>query len=189
MSPAGRRRRSPGARRQAALAVAACLLATPAPAQVALSTELAPATDAPALGRVVRGTSTSVFAIDAATGAVTRTSGNAVRIATTTPVTPTVTIRCTNAGASCTSNNRRYTVTVQAPTTTGTGVGVTNLTITTPSGASLISGPTYGSGTLTFVVAGFSILTFRIGVSLQVPASGPTGVGAVPLTINVLRTA
>ena len=163
-------------------------LAVPARAQVALTTDVTPAADAPALGRVVRGTSASVFAINAATGAVTRTSGNAVRIATATPVTPTVTIRCTNAGTNCNSGSRRYTVTVQAATSTGAGVGVTNLTITTPTGATVLSGPTYASGTLTFVVGGFSTMTFRIGVSLQVAASGPTGVGAVPLTVNVVRT-
>lgn len=173
----------------APLVLAACLLAAPAHAQLALSTDVVPAADAPALGRVVRGTSTSVFTINASTGAVTRTSGNAVRITTATPVTPTVTIRCTSLGTNCGSGSRRYTVTVQAATSAGPGVSVTNLTISTPSGATVISGPTYSSGTLTFVVGGFSTLSFKIGMSLQLPASGSTGVGTVPLTVNILRTA
>jgi hypothetical protein len=158
-------------------------------AQVALTTDVVPATDAPGLGRVVRGTSASVFTINASTGAVTRTSGNAARITSSTPVTPTVTIRCTNAGTNCTAGGRRYTVTVQAGSAAGAGASVTNLTITTPSGATVVGGPTYASGTLTFVVSGFSTLSIRIGMSLQVPASGSTGVGTVPFTVNVIRTA
>jgi hypothetical protein len=175
--------------RTAAAALLGAALACGTAAAQTLSVSVSPAGDAPALGRIVRGVQPSVFSISASTGTVTRTSGDAVRIASSVTTTPTVTIRCTGTGSLCSGNARRFTITLQSVTGIGPGVTVTNLQVTSPTGATVFGGPTYSNGSLVLVVGPFSTLQFRVGMSVQVPAGGTTGNATLPFTVNVARTA
>jgi len=67
------------------------------------------------IGKVVADSSVSRFHVDAATGAVTRVSGTAIRLTATDATVPTVTITCTQSSGNC---KKTYTVTITNGTTT-----------------------------------------------------------------------
>lgn len=67
------------------------------------------------VGKVVADSSVSRFHVDAATGAVTRVSGTAIRLTATNAAVPTVTITCTASPGNC---KHTYTVTITNGTTT-----------------------------------------------------------------------
>ncbi|MBC6981958.1 hypothetical protein [Caulobacter sp. 17J80-11] len=77
----------------------------------ALPVSASPSAEAPSLGKVMTGPSSSVFAISSS-GAVTRTSGTAVRITNTGTSVPTVTVTCNiQSGNTCSTGTVRIVVT------------------------------------------------------------------------------
>lgn len=95
-------------------------------------------------------TGLSIFRAPAATGAVTKLSGNAVRLSSTS-VRSLVTVACGNQTA-CNTANAQLTVTVTG-TPTGRATALQNFTVST-SGATATIAQTPGTG---------SAITFRIG--------------------------
>jgi len=67
------------------------------------------------IGKVVADSSVSRFHVDAATGAVTRVSGTAIRLTATNATVPTVTITCSASPGNC---KHTYTVTITNGSTT-----------------------------------------------------------------------
>ena len=143
-----------------------------------------PAT-APQLGRVIGGTSTTVFSVST-TGAVTRTSGNAIRLTSGSVTAPTVTISCglLNLNSICALRNIR--VTVQA-----TGASGESRIIRLRAGA--ISGSSYRPGaitegtTLVFDINPIGILggaSFPLGMDVQVDAGAQPGADTFTYTVT-----
>lgn len=147
-------------------------------------------TPAPALGRVVAGTATSTYSIDAAVGTVTRLTGNSVRLTSGAVTTPSITIVCKSP---CTGGNRTVNISVTAGPVTGrtsiSSFGYGSFT-STPAGAST-SGSTSGSP-LNFSIqfttgGGDKTATFKLGMTASVAATGSTGNGTFAYTVTATR--
>lgn len=92
-----------------ALLAAAALAVTPGIAFAQLAVTRSPST-APILGDTIRGTAVTTFSVSTS-GAVTRTSGNAIRITTGSVRAPTITVGCGNSNANnCRSRDIRITI-------------------------------------------------------------------------------
>lgn len=163
--------------------VFAAVCATSAAAQISVS--VSPSSNAPAIGRVADATTNTVFLVNASTGAVTRVSGNAVRLVTTATTSPTITITC-GAAASCNTSDVRVRV------TRGTAVGgratltsftVANLTDTTFN----TTAPTEAAA-LDFQINPIGANdsdTFKLGLRISAPTTGLTGTTTLPFTVTV----
>lgn len=160
--------------------LAALTLASPAAAQISIGNSPA---SAPALGRVARGTTATVFVINPSTGAVTRVSGNAARVTTGTVTSPTITVTC-GIGGNCKSRNIRVRVTAGASSdATIVSFAVSNLT-----GSTYVTGsPPNEAASLDFQITtpgGNASATFKLGLRVQVAASA-AGLYNLPWTVVV----
>ncbi|NJC41688.1 hypothetical protein GGQ87_001946 [Brevundimonas alba] len=127
------------------IAAAALLLGLLAagPTSAQISVTRTPATS-PVIGRVVRGSAATTFSVSTA-GVVTRTSGNAIRLSTTSVTPPTVTISC-GTGSACNNNDVRVTITATGASDdgsisrfrVGSLTGATYRTLAPAEGASLV---------------------------------------------------
>lgn len=156
----------------ASIILAFALMAEPAVAQVSHT----PAT-APALGRTVRGSSATTFSV-ATSGAVTRTTGNAIRLTSSSVTPPTISINCglLNLGSLCALRYIRVTITPVA----GNPASITKFRVGTLSG-----GASYRSGsapaeaaTLVFdlnPLGLFSTASFVLGMDMTLAANAASG--------------
>lgn len=92
----------------AALALLIGATAAPGMAAAQLSVTRSPSL-APLLGDTIRGTAVTTFSVST-TGAVTRTSGNAIRITTGSVRAPTITLGCTSNLNNCRTRDIRVTI-------------------------------------------------------------------------------
>lgn len=144
----------------------------PAAAQISHT----PAT-APVLGTTVRGSSATTFSVSTA-GVVTRTSGNAIRLSSSSVTPPTISINCglLNLGSLCLARYIRVTIT---PVAGGTA-SISKFRV-----GSLTGGATYRSGsapaeaaTLVFDINPlglFSTANFVLGMDMTLAANAPSG--------------
>ncbi|MFC7378309.1 hypothetical protein [Brevundimonas sp. GCM10030266] len=135
-----------------------------------------PAT-APTLGTVIRGSSATTFSVTAA-GAVSRTSGNAIRLSSSSVTTPTITINCglLNLSGLCALRYVRVTIT---PVTGSGPANITRFRVASMTGATYRSGsaPAEGS-TVTFDLNPLGLLSsasFKLGMDVQLAANAASG--------------
>lgn len=144
-----------------------------------------PAT-APTLGVTIRGTAPTTFSISS-TGAVTRTSGNAIRLTSGRVTTPMLSINCglLNLSGLCALRYVRITI---------TPVGSSSATITrfrtgTLNGATYRSGSAPAEGaTLTFDINPLGLLstaTFQLGMDVTLAANAPSGTYGFDYVVTV----
>ncbi|WP_292037332.1 MULTISPECIES: hypothetical protein [unclassified Brevundimonas] len=141
---------------------------------------------APTLGVTIRGTTPTTFSISS-TGAVTRTSGNAIRLTSGSVTTPTLSINCglLNLSGLCALRYVRITI---------TPVGSSSATITrfrmgTLNGATYRSGSAPAEGaTLTFDINPLGLLstaTFQLGMDVTLAANAPSGTYGFDYVVTV----
>jgi len=135
-----------------------------------------PAT-APTLGTTIRGSSATTFSISTA-GAVSRTSGNAIRLSTSSVTTPTINISCglLNLNSLCALRYIRVTIT---PVTGSGAAHITRLRVGSLTGATYRTGsaPAEG-GSVTFDLNPLGLLTtasFKLGMDVQLAAGAASG--------------
>lgn len=134
-----------------------------------------PAT-APALGTVIRGTATT-FSVSTA-GAVTRTTGTAIRLSSSTVTTPTITINCglLNLSGLCALRYIRVTIT---PVNGSGPATITRLRVGSMTGGTYRSGSAPAEGaSLVFDLNPLGLLstaTFKLGMDVQLAAGATTG--------------
>lgn len=144
-----------------------------------------PAT-APTLGVTIRGTTPTTFSISS-TGAVTRTSGNAIRLTGGSVTTPTLSVNCglLNLSGLCALRYVRVTI-----TPVGTGFAtITRFRIGTLHGATYRSGTAPPDGaTLTFDINPLGLLstaTFQLGMDVTLAANAPSGTYGFDYVVTV----
>jgi hypothetical protein len=149
-----------------------------------LTVQRSPAAVNPALGQVIRGTSDSTFSI-ATDGTVTRTSGNAIRLSSASVTPTTITVIC-QLDVLCNLRHVRVTVTI----TGSNGVAeISNLRISSPVGLVYAIAPASSGTTITFDAYPLGLnlgATFKLGMDVLVPSSGPTGYGAFTYTVTAV---
>lgn len=147
------------------------LAANVAQAQVSRSPAVAPA-----LGTTIRGTSATVFSISTA-GAVTRTSGNAIRLSSSSVTPPTITINCglLNLIGLCALRYMRVTITPVA----ASPASITKFRVGSLTGSGYRTGSAPAeAATLTFdlnPLGLFGTATFVLGMDVTLAANAATG--------------
>lgn len=144
------------------------------------------------IGNIVAApTGLSTFRASAATGTVTKLSGNAVRLSSTS-VRSLVTVACGNQTA-CSSSNARLTVTVTG-TPTGRAAALQNFTVSTSGAtATIVVAPGTGSS-ITFRIGPVgrnASKTFWLGYDLPINgdnSAGSTGAATSNLVVTISRT-
>ena len=161
-----------------ALLLAVLAFATSASSVAAADLQItqSPAT-APILGRTVRGTAVTTFSVSTA-GAVTRKSGDAIRLSGSSVTPPTVTIGCglLNLSGLCALRYVRVTIT---PVTGVSPARITRLRIGPLSGGASYrtTAPSEG-GSLTFDLNPLGLLstaTFSLGMDVELGANAASG--------------
>jgi len=166
--------------------VTVAALAFTAPAMAQISVSRTPAANAPVLGAVIRGGTTSTFSVSTA-GVVTRTSGDAIRLTGGSVTAPSFSVVC-NLDILC--NLRYIRITVQ---TTGAS-GPPTITKFRVSG---LTGTTYRQGSapaeasvLTFDLNPFILpayANFTVGMDVQVPAGTASGVDTFTFSVTATQ--
>ena len=157
-------------------------LAAAAPAAAQITVQRTPSSVTPNLGTVIRGSAPTTFSISTS-GAVTRTSGDAIRLTTGSVTPPTITIICQ---LDVTCNLRDMRVTVQIAGSSGVA-SISSLRVSSTGGLIYrIAPPTSGiSITFDTYPIGLNLgAAFVIGMDVLVPASGPTGYGTYTYTVT-----
>lgn len=132
---------------------------------------------APTLGTTIRGSSATTFSISAA-GAVSRISGDAIRLTTSSVTTPTITINCglLNLNSLCALRYIRVTITPVAGSDPAT---ITRLRVASMTGGTYRTGSAPAEGvTLVFDLNPLGLLTtatFKLGMDVQLAAGAATG--------------
>ena len=165
--------RKPAALLTAAAAACAIVAPTSAAAQIQISTS----PGAPALGSMVRGSSATTFTVSNG-GAVTRTSGDGIRVHSTSVTAPTVTISCGLLNLSGLCALRQIRVTVQ-PVTSSTSQ-ITKFTVGGVQGNILwaIGSPPVPGASLTFDLKPLGLLgtgSFTLGMDVWTAAGLASG--------------
>lgn len=140
-----------------------------------------PAT-APALGRVVAGTSTTVFSV-AIDGSVSRASGNAVRLTAGATTSPTITISC--AGVACALQDIRVTVTASGSTG---AASISRFRVGTLTGGTYRTSAPAEAGSLTLVLRPIGVggsASFPLGMDVTV-SPGSTGNSSYTYTVTAV---
>jgi hypothetical protein len=165
---------------------AAVLLASAGATRADPTVTRSPAT-APTLGTVLRGSSTTVFSVSTA-GAVTRLSGNAIRLSSSAVTAPTLTISCglLNLNSLCALRYMRVTIT---PVTGSGAATITKLRVGQISGGAyrLGSAPAEAA-TLSFdlnPIGLFNAVTLKLGMDVQLTPSAVTGVQTFDYLVTV----
>lgn len=167
-----------------ALMLTLIVLATPARAQVV--TTRSPAV-APALGQVLRGSTTTQFSISPA-GVVTRLSGDAIRLSSANVTAPTVTITCglLNLDQLCALRRMRVTITASGHSADASIVRfkVANLSgglfyLTPPVDAPVIIFDLYPIGVLGSV-------NFNLGMVVELAPGTTTGLETFNYTVQAV---
>lgn len=148
-------------------------------AQIAISNT--PATS-PALGVVVRGSSTTTFSISTG-GIVSRTSGNAIRLSTASVTPPTVTITC---GTNSNCRNRDVRITVTASGALGSG-SLSLFRVGTLTGASYRTSAPTEAASLTFdlrPLGSSGSASFPLGMDVLLAAGANSGAATFTYTVT-----
>lgn len=133
---------------------------------------------APVLGTTIRGTTASSFSISTS-GAVTRVSGDAIRLSQSSVTTPTISINCglLNLGGLCALRHVRITV---SPASTSGAARITRLRVGSLSGSTYRTGSPPPEGSIvTFDIAPLGLLrtaTFSLGMDVALAANAQSGV-------------
>jgi hypothetical protein len=161
----------------------AVFAASAAQAEIAVTTS---PTSAPVLGTVVRGSSATTFSV-ATNGAVTRTSGDAIRLSNASVTTPTVSINCGLLNLPGLCALRQIRVTVQPAGTTGQAT-ITKLRVGSLTGATYATGSAPAeSSSITFDLNPIGLLgtaSFKIGMDMLLPGNTTTTVNNVNYTVT-----
>jgi len=161
---------------------AVMLIATPELARAQVSHT--PAT-APVLGTTIRGSSATTFSI-ATSGAVTRTSGNAIRLSSASVTAPTISLNCglLNLAGLCALRYIRVTITPVV----GSQASITKFRVGSLSGATYRSGSAPAeASSLTFDLNPLGLLgtaSFVLGMDMTLAANAPSG----PYTFDYVVT-
>ena len=165
---------------------AGLLFSAPGAAVADASVSRSPAT-APSLGTTIRGTSATTFSISTA-GAVTRTSGNAIRLTSDSVTAPTLSINCglLNLSGLCTLRYIRVTIT---PVTGSGAATISRLRVGGLSGATYRTGsaPTEAAS-LSFDLNPIGLLstaTLKLGMDVVLSANAASGVYSFDYIVTV----
>jgi len=171
-------------KRLASLVAAAGVLALPQAAYAQLAVSHSPST-APILGTAIRGTSATTFSVSTG-GAVTRTSGDAIRLTGGGVTPPSITISCGLLNLSSLCAARQVRVTIQPAS-----AGVASISRFRVSG---LTGATYKSGsapaensTITFdlnALGLFGTAQFTLGMDVLVAAAAASGAKTFDYTVT-----
>lgn len=148
-----------------------------------------PAT-APTLGTAIRGSSATTFSVTTA-GAVSRTSGNAIRLTSSSVTTPTISINCglLNLNGLCALRYIRVTIT---PVVGSGPATITRLRVGSMTGGVYRSGSAPAdAATLVFDLNPLGLLTtatFKLGMDVQLAAGAATGPTTFDYMISVQFT-
>lgn len=158
-----------------ALLAALPITALPRVANAQLQVTPSPATS-PVLGTTIRGTSATTFSITTA-GAVTRTSGNAIRLSSASVTTPTISIGCgfLNVSGLCAVRSVRVTI---VPVTGSGPASIVKLRVGSLSGATYSGSAPAESSAITFDLQPlglFGTATFKLGMDVQLAAGAASG--------------
>ncbi|MCO8030808.1 hypothetical protein NI454_12710 [Brevundimonas diminuta] len=155
--------------------VAVLGMSAPRLAHAQVTVTRSPAT-APTLGTTIRGTTATTFTVSTS-GAVTRTSGDAIRLTGGSITTPTFSVNCglLNLSGLCALRYIRVTITPVG----GGAASVTRFRVGGLSGATYRTGsaPAEGSS-VTFDLNPLGLLstaTFRLGMDVTLAANAPSG--------------
>ena len=149
-------------------------------------------TSLPALGKVISNNSVSTFRIDPATASIVRISGNAIRTRNGTVSIPTVTINCDRSVLSSTVCSKGTVMGVTISSTSSSHAQITAFAINPVAGSPVTWGATTASGNqlsfnMTFTDAKTTVASFKLGMTVKISATGPTGDIAMPYTITISR--
>lgn len=167
----------------AGLVLGVCVAAGAAHAQTT-SVSISPTTNAPALGNVVRGPSSTTFTINPTSGAVSQ-AGPAIRLTSASVSTPTVTIAC-NSGL---CNSRQIAVTISSIGTNPTlfsRFSVGGLTCAPGCSAAFV-GSTSGTPPFTFNISGVGnnkTTTFKLGSDVTVSSVETSGAKSFGIKVD-----
>jgi hypothetical protein len=159
---------------------AASLVAGMAQAQISLSPRTSPA-----LGNTIQGSTTTTFSLSTS-GAVTRISGDAIRLSNSSVTAPTVSFSCglLNLGGLCALRPLRVTI---APSVSD-GARISRFRVSNLSGATYRNGAAPADGqVVTFDVNPLGLLStgsFRLGMDIEV--AGRATPGIYPLSYTVI---
>lgn len=157
----------------AALALLIGAAALPGVAAAQLSVTRSPSL-APILGDTIRGTAATTFSVST-TGAVTRTSGNAIRMSTGSVRAPTITLGCTNNSNNCRTRDIRVTILpINSGSATVTRLRVSALT----NGGRFESGSTPGEAAILqfdIKALGSKTTSFDLGMDVRLAANAAAG--------------
>lgn len=151
------------------------LLVAGTPAHAQLQVSRSPAT-APALGTTIRGATATTFTIST-TGAVSRVSGDAIRMSNASVTTPTISISCglLNISGLCALRYVRVTITPAG----GSGAAhISKLRIGSLSGTSFRTGAPAEASSLVFdlnPLGLFGTATFKLGMDVLLDAGAASG--------------
>lgn len=146
----------------------------------------------PALGKVIPNNSAATFRIDPATATIVRISGNAIRVGNGTASIPTVTINCDRSVLSSTVCSKGTVMGVTISSNSSSRAQITAFTISPVAGTPVTWGATTTSGNqlsfnVTFTDAKTTVASFKLGMTVQISATGTTGDIALPYTITISR--
>lgn len=155
------------------------LAATPARAQISINRS--PAT-APVLGTVVRGSAATTFSISAA-GVVTRPTGNAIRLRSTTVTVPTVAITC-GTNSNCANRDVRVVVTASGASD---DASISRFRIGALTGATYRTTAPAEGASLTFdlrPIGRSSSASFPLGMDVVLAAASDSGADTFTYTVT-----
>lgn len=142
---------------------------------------------APTLGTTIRGSSTTTFSISTA-GAVTRLSGDAIRLSSASVTAPTININCglLNLNSLCALRYMRVTITPVAPSGSAS---ITKFRVGSMTGATYRTGSAPAeASTMVFDLNPIGILTsvnIKLGMDVQLSPGGSTGAQTFDYMVTV----
>ncbi|GAA0620551.1 hypothetical protein GCM10009422_15270 [Brevundimonas kwangchunensis] len=169
-----------------ACAGAALFLTTlqPGVAHAQLAVSRSPAT-APVLGNTIRGSSATTFQITS-DGVVTRASGNAIRISSSSVTTPTITMTCNSFASVCYQRYVRVTIT---PVSGSGPAEISRLRVGSLSGTTYRTGSAPAeSASLQFdlnPLGWYGSATFKLGMNVLLAANAASGTDTYDYLVTV----
>lgn len=168
--------------RPGALLLGVLLAAPIGSARAAVTVTGGPAV-APDLGRVVAGRATTTFSITTG-GVVTRTSGDAIRLNSSTVTTPTITVTCSVGVDLCAL--RKVTVTI-TPVAGAGPASIVLFRVGSLTTATFRDGAPTAAASMSFVLNafGYASATFLLGMDAQLAGAAASGQTTLAYTITV----
>jgi hypothetical protein len=157
-----------------------CLAATPAAAQISI---LRSPVTSPVIGIVMNGSTATTFSVSTA-GVVSRVSGDAIRVSSSSVTPPTITLNCLS---SC--KNDEYRITVTATGASGDS-RITRFRIGTLRGGRYRSAVPAEAASLTFDVRiedRGTPLTFILGMDILLAAAANSGTQTFTFTVTATQ--